>query len=77
MEAMRTNCRCVDAGSIWKEQAPDSAHRFEVVCGYCKKHIKWGADEERLRRINADEKLATVPYKEPPPRATLDEFFDD
>lgn len=77
MEAMRTNCSCVDAGSIWKEQAPDSAHRYKVVCGYCKKFIKWGANEERLQRMIANERISAVPYKEPPPRASLDEFFGD
>ena len=77
MEPMKTNCKCVDAGSIWEEQAPDSAHRFKVVCGYCKRHIKWGANEERLRRMNTNEKLVIVPYHEPPPRASLEEFFED
>lgn len=77
MEAMRTYCNCVNAGSIWKEQASESQHRFEVVCGHCKKHIKWGANDERLQRMNANEKISVVPYKEPPPRASLDEFFGD
>ncbi len=77
MEAMKTNCKCVGAGSIWEEQAPDTQHRFKVICGYCKRHIKWGTETERLQRMHANEKIAVAPYKEPPPRASLEGFLDD
>ena len=71
----KKRCPCPVAKTTWKEEPPYIQHRYRVVCGYCKKFVKWGTEAELAITAKGEEEATVVPYSVPAPGPTLDEFF--
>ena len=72
---MQKRCACADPKTIWKEQPPESVHRYRVDCGVCEKFVKWGTQGELDQLINSGAEGDVWEHGYEPPRNTLDAFF--
>ena len=72
---MKKNCSCTDSNPIWKEEPPESRHRYRVECGVCEKFIKWGTELELISLIDSGVDGVVWKHGYEPPRNTLDAYF--
>lgn len=77
MGPIRFDCACHEPASKWLEEPPISMHAYRVQCGRCHKFVKWGTQSELDERLKLSQNLTVIAYELPPPKATLDKFFDD
>lgn len=68
-------CSCYPPKSLWKEEPPESTHRYRVECARCTKFIKWGAEVELMRLRAGDSDIAIEEYRILPELTDLDRFL--